>query len=36
LRLSSIGGRLYFKHFGFWYGPLSLSLEFEKDPISGC
>ena len=36
LRSSSIGGCLYFKHFWFWFGPLSLSLKFEEDPISGC
>ena len=32
----SIGGCLWFKHFWFWFGPLNLSLKFEKDPASGC
>ena len=36
MRLSSIGGSLCFKHFWFWFGPLSLSLKFEENPISGC
>jgi hypothetical protein len=25
-----------FKHFWFWFGPLSLSLKFKDDQISGC
>ena len=36
LRSSSIGGRLHLKHFWFWFGPLSLGLKFEENPISGC
>jgi hypothetical protein len=36
LRLSSIGGRLHFKHFLFLFGPLSLVLKFEEDPMNGC
>ena len=36
LRSSSIDGRLPFKHFWFWFGPLSLSLKFEENPTSGC
>jgi hypothetical protein len=36
LRSSSIGGRLHFKHFIFLFGPLSLSLKFEEDPMNGC
>ena len=36
LRLSVIGGCLYFKHFLFWFGLLSLSFKFEEDPILGC
>ena len=36
LRSSSIISCLHFKHFQFWFGPLSLSLKFEEDPISGC
>ena len=34
--VSSIAGRLHFKHFLFWFGPLSLSLKFEEDPFLGC
>ena len=36
LRSSSIEGHLHFKHFLFWFGPLSLTLNLKKDPISGC
>ena len=36
LRSSSIGGCLHFKNFKFWFGPQSLSSNFEEDPISGC
>ena len=36
LRSSSIGGRHHFNHFWFWVCPLSLSLKFKEDPISGC
>ena len=36
LRSSSIGGHLCCKHIWFWFGPLSLSLKFEKDLISFC
>ena len=36
LRSSSIGGRLHFEHFWFWFSPMSLSSKFEEDPISGC
>jgi hypothetical protein len=31
-----VGGRLHFKHFYFWFCPLSLSLEFDDNLISGC
>ena len=34
--LTSIWGRLHFKHFLFWFGPLSVSLKFEEDPIRCC
>jgi hypothetical protein len=33
---SSIWGCLFLVNFLFWFGPQSLSLEFEEDPISGC
>ena len=36
MRSSSIGGCLPFEYLWFWFGPLSLSLEFEEDRISGC
>ena len=39
LSLSSIAeilGWLYIKHFQFRFGPLSLNLKFEEDPITGC
>ena len=36
LRSFSIGGRLPFEDFWFWFGPLSLSLRFEENLISGC
>ena len=35
LRSSSIGGRLCFKHFRCWFGPLSSGLKFENDPTTG-
>ena len=34
-RLPSIGGYLHFKNFQFWFGPRSLSLNFEEDLIGG-
>jgi hypothetical protein len=36
VNLSSIGGRLHFNLFWFWYGPLSLSLKFQEDVTSSC
>ena len=36
LRSSSIGGCLCCEGFLFWFGPLSLSLKFGENPISGC
>ena len=33
LRSSSIWGCLHFKYFLFWFGPWSLNLEYEEDPI---
>ena len=36
LRSSSNGGYHLFKAIFFWFGPLSFSLKFEEDLISGC
>ena len=36
LKSSSFGGRLHFKHFQFWFSPISISLKFEEDPIIDC
>ena len=33
--LSSIEGRLHWNLFWLWFGPMSLCLKFEEDPISG-
>ena len=35
-RPSTIEGRLHWKLFWLCFGPMSLYLKFEEDPISGC
>ena len=35
LRSSSIIGCLHFKHFRFWFSPLSWSLKLKEYPVSG-